>query len=115
MWLLRLKGGLELTESELGYWDNVPAGADIDALAFSIPREGAPPYTIEYNGYEEYCCAKVGSAAQGMEGSPLGYQVIVVKHGVVLEHDLLPDGMRLRMYPREKCQVPDRCFRRGSL
>ena len=47
-WLLRCAGGLELTEKELGCWDNVPTGIEIRAAAMVIDRQGAAPYVIEY-------------------------------------------------------------------
>lgn len=115
MWLLRLKNGVELTEQDLGCWDNVPADAEIAALAIAIPREGATPYIIEWKDYERYCCARIGQAAQGAIGNVVGYSVNVVKAGQVLEHDILCNGMKLRTYVEEKCAVPARCFRRGSV
>ena len=113
MWLLKLRGGVEMTESDLGCWDNVPANVDIEALAIAIQRENARPYVMEYKGYERYCCARVSHAGQGLNGIPIGYSVTAIKDGQVFEHDILPDGMRFKSYPEEKCQVPERCFRRG--
>ncbi len=115
MFLLKLKGGIELTEAELGSWDNVPANAEIEALAIAVPRPGANPYIIDYKGYELYCCARIGSAAQGVEGSSIGYSVALIKDRQVTEHDILPEGMRLRSYPEDKCEIPTRCFRRGKI
>jgi hypothetical protein len=114
MWLLRLKDGLELTEKELGCWDNVPGDVEIAAAALVINRQGAKPYVIDYHGYEQYCIARVGSAPQGAVATFVGYSVSVIKQGVVLEHEIYGDGMKLRMYPRERCDVPDHCFRRGT-
>lgn len=114
MWMLKLRGGVELTEGECQVWDNVPNSAEIEKLAFSIVRNDAKPYIIEYAGFEEYCCARIANAFQGGDGRFIGYSIAVVKNGVVLEHDIFLDGMRLKLYPRDKCQTPDRCFRRGA-
>ena len=113
MWMLKLRGGVELTEGECQVWDNVPNSAEIEKLAFSIARNTAAPYIIEYAGFEEYCCSRIASAIQGADGRFIGYSVAVVKNGLVLEHDIFLDGMRLKLYPRDKCEIPDRCFRRG--
>jgi hypothetical protein len=112
-WFLRCAGGLELTEKELGCWDNVPTHIEIVAAAMVIDRQGAPPYVIEYCGYEQYCIARIGSAAQGMEGQCVGYSVTVIKQDFMLEHEIRSDGMRVIVKPRNECDVPDRCFRRG--
>ncbi len=116
MWLLRLKSGLEVTEQELSCWDNVPLNAEIASLAMTLERKDAKPYVIEYEGYEEYCCSRVGVSVQGGPSLQcVGYDVMVSKNGMVLEHEILTEGMRLKMYPRDKCEVPEKYFRRGSV
>jgi hypothetical protein len=114
MWLLRCEGGLELTEAELGCWDNVSLHVEIESAAMVIQRQGAEPYVIEYRDYEQYCIARLASAAQGQEGKVVGYCVTVCRHDAVLEHEIRPDGMRVIVKPRNQCDVPDRCFRRGK-
>jgi hypothetical protein len=114
MWLLRIKGGLEVTEAELGRWDNVPADAAIEALAFTIAREGALPYVLEYKGFERYCCARIATAAHGLRGLAVGYSIAVQQGGMVFAHDILANGMRFTARPEGRCGIPDRCWRRGT-
>jgi hypothetical protein len=113
MWLLKCVGGIELTEAELGCWDNVSPYVEIKSAAMVIQRQGAAPYVIEYSGYEEYCIARLANSAQGMPGNVVGYCITLCQQDAVLEHEIRPDGMRVILKPRNECDVPDRCFRRG--
>jgi hypothetical protein len=113
-WLLKCDGGVEIAEAAVGCWDNVSPYIDIEAAALVIDRQGAKPYVIEYSGYEAYCIAHLASAAQGQEGKVVGYHVTVCKQDAVLEHEIRPDGMRVMIKPRNQCDVPDHCFRRGK-
>ena len=115
MWLLKLRGGLEITEHELGTWDRVPVNAEIDALAFSMPRDNAPPYVLEYRSFERYCCSRIGAAMPGAAGHCVGYSVAVEKNGVVIEQDIYPTGMRLTAQDAERSRIPERCWRRGAV
>jgi len=114
MWLLKLKGGLELTEAELGAWDNVPTNTEIEALALAIPRDGAPPYVLEYKHFERYCCSRIGNSVTGVAGLVVGYSVALEKGGLVIEQDIYPSGMRLMAFGAAASQIPERCWRRGA-
>jgi len=113
MWLIKIEGGIELTEADLGCWDNVPANAEIEALAFDIPRDQARPYIVEYKNFERYCCARIANSATGLAGKAVGYSVAVEKGGMVFEHDIFADGMRLQAQAVARTQIPERCWRRG--
>jgi hypothetical protein len=104
MWLLRLKNGLELSESEFP-WDQVPAGVEIESLALAFPRENAPPYMLEYKGFERYCCTRLSRA---------GYRVAVQKGGMIFEHAVFPNGMRLHAQAQSRNPIPERYWRRGA-
>ena len=112
MWALKLKGGIELTEKELEYWDRVPADAEIEALALIQPRGGKKMFVHDFRGYEEYCCARMGVGPIPVL-IQTGYCLYLSIHGQVTEIEFLDDGMRVKSYPREKSDVPDRCWRRG--
>ena len=109
MFLLKLKGGLELTEAEVKCWDNVPQNIEIEKLALALPT-GNGKLMI----FEEYCCAKVGS---GSLGGPtfVGYCLYGALNGQVVETMILQGGIRQTSYPREKCELPDNCWRKGVL
>jgi len=113
MWLLKLHGGLELTEQELGNWDAVPVNAEIEALALAIPRDGAPPYVLEYKHFERYCCSRIGTSVAGLAGNVVGYSVALEKAGLVIEQDIFPNGMRLMAFGAARSSIPERCWRRG--
>jgi hypothetical protein len=114
MWLLKCKGGLELTEADLGTWDAVPINAEIEALALAIARDNAPPYVLEYKRFERYCCSRIGSSVAGLGGHVVGYSVAVEKGGLVIEQDIFPAGMRLTAVSVYWSQIPERCWRRGT-
>ena len=114
MWLIKLHDGLELTELELGTWDNVPPNAEIESLSLAIARDNAPPYVLEYRRFEAYCCSRIGSSVAGLAGNVVGYSVAVEKNGLIIEQDIYPHGMRLTAQGAEKSQIPSRCWRRGS-
>ena len=115
MWLLTLKDGLQLTEASLGNWDNVPMNAEIETLALAMPRDNAPPYVLEYQRFERYCCSRIGSAIAGLAGNVVGYSVAVQLHGLVIEQDIYPHGMRLTAQGAARSQIPERCWRRGAI
>ena len=112
MWMLRLKTGLEITEQELNYWDNVPADVEIVALALSLHRHGLPPFIIEVTGYEEVCCAIVGQAIMGGSSNLVGRAIYCVKNNSVNELRILNNGISLRSYPKEKLELRSSCLRK---
>ncbi len=113
MWLLRLKGGIELVEAEVNYWDNVPPGAEIEAAALAIPT-ATGPYIVELAGYEEYCIARIGTEIFGGGADPIaGYSLYGAREGSVFQVDVLAGGMRLKSYRREQSDIPSRCWRQG--
>jgi hypothetical protein len=112
MWLLKLKGGVELTEGQLEYWDNVPMDVEIEALALVQSRNGKM-LVHDFRGYEEYCCARMAVAGSGGPGENIGYCMYGVKAKIVTETEITRDGTRTKSYPREKSDVPERCWRKG--
>ena len=101
MFMLRLKGGIELTEKEVGCWDNVPGDVEIESLGIGIERNGLKPYIVEVKGYEEICCAKLGSSL-GRESKMVGWIVFGVRGETVTEFSIRIDGVQLKSYPRDK-------------
>ena len=112
MWMLRLKQGIEITEDQVQYWDNVPANVEIEAVAFAMPRTNAQPYILEMKGYEEYCIERVGNSVAGMDLS-IGYCLLGAKDHMVFKVEIQPAGMRFESYARYTSKTPDRCWRRG--
>ncbi len=112
MWLLKLKQGVELTEKQMGFWDNVPANVEIEAVAFAMPRTNAQPYILEMRGYEEYCIERMSSSVAGRDQS-IGYCLLGAKDHVVFKVEILSSGMRFESHARYSLSLPDRCWRRG--
>lgn len=112
MFLLKLKGGLELTEAEVKVWDNVPTDIEIKKLALGLPTGNGKFIIFDLSGYQEYCCAKVGS---GSLGGPtfVGYCLYGALNGQVTETMILQGGIKQMSYPREKCELPMHCWRKG--
>ena len=47
MWMIRTKDGMELTEKEFKYWDNIPRDVEIKSLGVAIAREkGLEPLAV---------------------------------------------------------------------
>ena len=111
MWMLRLKSGLEMTEAELGSWDNVPADAEIVNLGLAIQRKDQPPYVIDVRGFEEGCVAKMGSSVGG-RSKMLGFVVFGVANNHVTEFAIRTDGVGLKSYHRDKLTLRPECLRR---
>ena len=112
MWMLRLKTGLELTEKELSYWDNLPNDIEIKALALTIPRPNGQSFILEVTGYEEICCATLGSASLGGTCNIAGRIIFCVKDQEVSELKLTNSGISLKSYPRDKLELRPSCLRR---
>jgi len=117
MWHVKLKDGVELSECHLEVWDNVPTDAEIKKAAFVFPRqdEKGKQYVIELLGYERYCIARSISAAIANGVSERGYCLYGERRGVVSELEVRATGMRMKSYPIDQCQLPERCWRRGVL
>jgi hypothetical protein len=101
MFMLKLKGGIEVTEKEVGCWDNVPVNVEIESLGIGIERKGFKPYIVEVKGYEEICCAKMGSSLGG-ESRMIGWAVFGVRGETVTEFCIGSEGVQLKSYPRDK-------------
>ena len=100
MWMIKLKGGIEMTEKELRYWDNVPKDAEIEAVGIAIPREGGQePYIVDLRGFDRICLAKVGSAVGGGPGKITGFAAFGVKGESVTEFMIGLSGVSLKAYP----------------
>jgi len=112
MWMLKLRDGLEITEEQMKFWDNVPSNVEIKALAFAVPRRDAPPYVLEMKGYEEYCIERMGASVEGLE-RVIGYCLLASKDRQVFKVEIHPSGMRFESYHRASSKTPDRCWRRG--
>ncbi|KKL52047.1 hypothetical protein LCGC14_2289380 [marine sediment metagenome] len=113
MWMLRLKTGLEITEKELSYWDNVPADVEITALALALHRHGGQsPFIVEITGYEEVCCATMAQAGMGGSGQTVGRGIFCVRNNSVNELRISNNGISLRTYPREKLELRPSCLRK---
>ncbi len=110
--MLKLKGGLEVTEKELTCWDNVPTDAEIEAVALGIERKGFPPYIIEIKGYEEICVGKIGSSVGGGPTKIVGFAVFCVASDNVTEFTIKNDGVTLRNYSRSKLTIRPEALRR---
>src|SRR6266567_9183787 len=98
MWHLRLSGGVEISEQQMRNWDQVPKDVEIDSAALIFQRPGALPYVIELSGYERYCIARSVSAGFAGAGSEQGYALYGGKSDLVTELEVLPSGMRMKMY-----------------
>ena len=112
MWMLRLKTGLELTEHELKCWDNVPKDVEIKEFALSLSRNKKTPYIIAISGYEEICCATMASAISGGEANIVGRVIYCIKGDSVTEMMIQGDGIRLKIYPKDKFELRPSCLRR---
>jgi hypothetical protein len=111
MWHLKLKGGLELSENQVGVWDRVPANVEIEAVAFVVARQSnIPPFVMDFRGYDAYCCARVANASIGAH-SVVGYAVSLRKRDQVHEVILTPDGMHFRTMSIDKHDLPEHCWR----
>lgn len=115
MWMLRLKTGLEMTEQEVGCWDNIPRTIEIQSFALGIPRSGGlPPYIIEVSGYEEMCCGKVGSVIAGTPARLTGHVIFAIRNDTVTEFTVRGDGISMKSYPRDKLTLREDTLRRMS-
>ena len=115
MWHVKLKDGVELSEYHLAMWDNVPGDAEIQSLALVLPRTDRTHYVIELPAYERYCIARSVSAVIAGGPSDWGYCLYGERRGVVAELEVRATGMRMKSYPIDQCQLPERCWRRGVL
>ena len=115
MWHLKLRGGLEISEQQMRNWDQVPSDVEIDRAALIFQRPGTVPYVIELSGYERYCIARSVSAGFAGAGSEQGYCLYGGKSNLVTELEVLPSGMRMKMYSLEQCHLPERCWRNGHV
>ncbi len=111
MWMLRLKSGIELTEKDIGVWDNVPADAEIVNLGLAIHRNGQPPYVIDVRGFEEVCLARMGSNIGGLS-KMIGFVIFGVTNTQVTEFTIRMDGVSLKSYHRDKLTLRPECLRR---
>jgi hypothetical protein len=114
MWHLRLKGGLELSEQELGNWDAVPATAEIDRAGLCLARAGERVFVIEIAEMEAYAIARTAAGVVGGALIANGYCLYGRRGEVVTELTILPSGMQMKSYPIDKCDLPERCWRRGG-
>ncbi len=112
MWMLRMKGGIELTEHEAKYWDNVPVNAEIQEFALSLHRNNQPPYIIALSGYDEICCATMANSPIGGKTNIVGRVIFAVKDDLVSEMTIQADGIRLKTYPRDKLELKPEALRR---
>ena len=112
MWLLRLKSGIELTEKDVGTWDNVPADVEISSLGLASQRKGQPPYIFDVRGFEEVCCAKMGSAGPGGPSTMIGFVIFGVANNHVTELTIRTNGIGMKSYHRDKLTLRPDCLRR---
>jgi hypothetical protein len=113
MWHLRLSGGVEISERQVRTWDNVPKEVEIEKAALVLPRSGGTFYMIELPGYERYCIARSVSSIIAGAVMEQGYCLYGQYRDWVTELEVLPSGMRMKSYAMEKCQLPERCWRKG--
>lgn len=111
-WMIRTKEGLEITEKEFGYWDNIPSDIEIKSLGVGIARHNQTPYIIDVKGFEEICCAKIGTAGVGGPGTTVGIVVYCVANKQVTEFTITLAGVSLKSYPRDKLTLRPSCLRR---
>jgi len=110
--MLRLKGGIELTEKEVGIWDNVPADVEISSVGLAIARGGNQlPYVIDVRGFEEVCVAKMASSVGGLQ-KMIGFVVFGVSNNHVTELTIRANGIGLKSYHRDKLTLRPECLRR---
>ncbi len=112
MFLLKYKGGLVVSEKEVGCWDNVPAQPDIESLAVVLPRNNAAPFVIEVGGYEEICCAKLGKGVPGAPQVVVGNVIYGVNGHVVTEFTVEREGIKLQSYSKSRLTLRPDCLRR---
>jgi hypothetical protein len=112
MWMLKTKDGLEVTEREVKFWDNLPSDIEITALAVSIPRNGAKPYTVEVRDYEEVCVGNIGSAVPGAGNRIIGFVIFAVARDHVTEFSIYADGIRMKGYSRDQLTLRPEALRR---
>jgi hypothetical protein len=115
MWQLKLSGGVEISERQMRNWDQVPRDVEIDRAALIFQRPGTVPFVIEMSGYERYCIARSVSTGFARAGGGQGYALYGAKLALVTELEVLPSGMRMKMYSLEQCQLPERCWRNGHV
>jgi len=115
VWHLKLTGGVEISEHQIRTWDQVPKDVEIDRAALIVQRPGAVPYVLELRGYERYCIARSVSTGFGSGGGEQGYCFYGQYRDLVSELEVLPSGMRMKSYSMDKCQLPERCWRRGHV
>ena len=114
MWHLKLSGGVEVSEQQMRNWDQVPNDAEIHKAAVIFQRPGDLPYVIEMSGYDRYCVARCVSVGFASVGGDHGYCLYGTRSDQVTELEVLPSGMRLKMYSFDQCQLPEHCWRNGS-
>lgn len=113
MWMLRLKGGIEMTEKDIGVWDNVPEDVEIEAVAIAIQRQpGQPPYIVEMKGFNEICLGKLGSAVPGGSAKMIGFVAFCIGGDQVTEFTIRTDGVSLKAYHRDQLTLRPSCLRR---
>ena len=115
MWHLKLRGGVEISEQQVRTWDGVPNDVEIEKAALVLPRPGGKLYVIDLPGYERYCIARSVAAGIGVSVTESGYCLYGQYRDGVTELEVLPSGMRMKSYPIDKCDLPERCWRRGVL
>lgn len=112
MWMLKLKGGLQVTEKELGFWDRIPEDVEISSLALAIPRSSTPkPFILHFEGYDQICCAKMAMAALGA-ATMVGHRIYCVKGDYVNELTVTAEGIKTKNYPIGELTLKSSALRR---
>lgn len=75
--MLRLKGGIELTEAQISYWDNVPLNAEIEARA-SRSRETARRLMRQL--YRDYQTRQIATVQSLKVGSRERFRELIVRN-----------------------------------
>jgi hypothetical protein len=115
MFLVRYTSGIELTENQVKFWDNLGNNHDIERLGVMIPRKGGgAAFVFDFQGYESYCVAKVGHGVPGISHpNQSGYSVYLGSGNDVTRMDIMATGIFVKHFTRETCELPERCWRRG--
>ncbi len=112
MFLLTCTSGLQITEKEVGYWDNVPKDIEIKVAAISIGRPNQKPFIVHVEGYDEICCGKTGRMVPGIGAEINGNVVFGIKGDQVTEFFITTGGVKLSTYHRDKLTLRPDCLRR---